>query len=187
MNEDRAFFQVPLTGSPLRGIYSLVTLPRAALDPETLLAHAPYVRSLVRELVFDAHMASDVEQEVLLAALQHSPRESRALRPWLAVLVRNFARRAWRTGARREQREHGSAQKESSVTTPAEILEREELRRTLVERVLALEEPFRDALILRFFDELPPREIARRLELPVETVRSRIKRGLELLREGFDR
>jgi RNA polymerase sigma-70 factor (ECF subfamily) len=56
------------------------------------------------------------------------------------------------------------------------------VQRAVVDAVLALPEPCRVAVLLRFFDELPPREIAERVGAPVETVRTRIKRGIELLR-----
>ncbi|NOT29644.1 MAG: sigma-70 family RNA polymerase sigma factor [Planctomycetes bacterium] len=154
---------------------------------DRVLEQAPYVRALARKLVFDAHLARDVEQEVLLAALEHAPRERGALRGWLKVIVRNFAIKAWRSSSRRARRERASARPEASVPSPAEILEREDQRRALVERVLALDEPLRAVLVLRFFEELPPREVARRLALPIETVHSRTRRGLELLRERLDR
>lgn len=156
-------------------------------DLELLLAHAPYVRALARELVFDADLARDVEQEAWLAALENAPRDRGALRGWLAALVRNFAVKAWRSSARRRERESACARAESSVPTPEDILERENLRRHLVENLLALDEPYRSALVLRFFEELPPREVARRLGVPVETARTRIRRGLECLRERLDR
>ena len=37
-------------------------------------------------------------------------------------------------------------------------------------------------MLLRFWEDLPPREIAKRMQAPVETVRTRIKRGLQELR-----
>jgi DNA-directed RNA polymerase specialized sigma24 family protein len=48
--------------------------------------------------------------------------------------------------------------------------------------VLALDEPWRSAVLWRFFHDLQPRVIAARLGVPVATVRSRVQRGLELLR-----
>lgn len=156
-------------------------------NPEAVLAQAPYVRGLARELVFDPDLARDIEQQTLLAALEHAPREPGRLRGWLAAIVRNFAVKAWRTSERRERREQACARSEAAVPSPAEILEGEDQRRQLVEHVLALDEPLRAVLILRFFQELPPREVARRLALPVETVRTRTRRGLELLRERLDR
>src|SRR5262245_22725356 len=156
-------------------------MPAAARDVETLLEHADYVRALARQLVFDEELAQDVEQQTWLAALEHAPRDPRSPRAWLASIARNFAFRAWRGQARRTHREHAASKPESAVTTPADILERESVRRALIEAVLALDEPYRTALILRYFDELEPREIAHRLGVPFDTVRTRIKRGVELL------
>src|SRR5262249_47014883 len=50
----------------------------------------------------------------------------------------------------------------------------------------ALEEPYRSTLLARYFDELPPTEIARALDVSVETVKTRLKRGLAQLRERLD-
>src|SRR5262245_46851334 len=118
-------------------------MPATAKDVEALLEHADYVKSLARQLVFDEHLAQDVEQQTWLAALEHAPRDPRSPRAWLASIARNFAFRAWRGQARRAQREHAVARTESAVTTPADILERESVRRALIEAVLALDEPYR--------------------------------------------
>jgi RNA polymerase sigma factor (sigma-70 family) len=156
-------------------------------DPEALLAHGAYVRGLARELVFDAALARDVEQETWLAALGESARDPAATRGWLAAIVRNLARRAWRSSERRRAHEAAGAELERVVPSPEEVLEREELRRRVVEAVNALEEPYRAALVLRWLEGHDPREVARRLGVPPETARTRLKRGLELLRARFDR
>ena len=41
-------------------------------------------------------------------------------------------------------------------------------------------------MLLRYFDDLAPREVASRLGVPVETVRTRLRRGLERLRTALD-
>ena len=69
----------------------------------------------------------------------------------------------------------------------ADVVEREERRRAVVAAVLALAEPLRDAVLLRFYEGLPPREIARRLAVPVETARTRVKRGVEQVRARLTR
>lgn len=53
-----------------------------------------------------------------------------------------------------------------------------ELRARLLAAVEAFDEPYRSVLRLRFFEDLPPTQIAERLALPVETVRTRLKRAL---------
>jgi len=159
--------------------------PRPGPDRELILAHAPYVRSLARRLVFDAELAKDLEQEVLLAALENAPRDPRSIKGWLSVVLRHLASKAFRSGERRTARE--AARASPAVPTPDEILAREDQRRALVEHVLALDESLRDVLVLRYFEDLPPRAIARRLSIPVETVRTRTKRGLELVRARLER
>ena len=156
-------------------------------DVEALLAHSRYVRALARELVFDAALARDVEQETWLAALDQAPRDPRALRGWLAALVRNIALKAWRSADRRRNRELEHARVERGAPTPADVAEREELRRRLVEAVNSLEEPYRSVLVLRFLEGLEPPAVARRLEVSLETVRTRQKRALERLRARLDR
>src|SRR5262249_42675732 len=78
--------------------------------------------------------------------------------------------------ARRHEREKRGAAVEALPSTQA-ILEREETRRRVVESVIGLADPHRAAIVLFYFEGLPPREIARRLDIPVETVRSRLKRA----------
>jgi RNA polymerase sigma-70 factor (ECF subfamily) len=161
-----------------------VTLP--GRDPEFVLEHSGFVRGLAQRLVFDADLARDVEQQTWLAALENAPPKNASPRTWLATLVRNFAFKAWRGAHHREQRERAFAESPREVPTPAEILERESMRREIVDAVLALDEPWRAALILRFFEELSTQDVARRLEVPHATARTRIKRGLELLRARLE-
>ncbi|NOT31430.1 MAG: hypothetical protein HOP15_13365 [Planctomycetes bacterium] len=73
-----------------------------------------------------------------------------------------------------------------AIPSTADILAREEARARVVEAVLALEEPLRTTLVLRFLEDLPPRVVAARMHVPVETVRTRTRRGLELLRANLD-
>lgn len=157
-------------------------------NPELLLAQADWVRSLVRRLVADESRADDVLQSTWLAALLHPPRDVHsvsALRAWLAKVSRRFVFRAHRSDIRRADREQFSARRERLPST-AEIVEHESARRTIVEAVLALSEPYRSTLILSFYEELAPREIAKRQGVNGSTVRNRLKRGLELLRERFE-
>ncbi|MHC4732283.1 MAG: carboxypeptidase regulatory-like domain-containing protein, partial [Planctomycetota bacterium] len=69
----------------------------------------------------------------------------------------------------------------------AESVARVELHRKVVDEVLALEEPYRSSITLRYFDGLSPKEIARRLGTPVRTVKTRLHRALERLRGRLDR
>jgi hypothetical protein len=57
----------------------------------------------------------------------------------------------------------------------------------LNDAVAALPEPYCTVVTLRFFDQLPPRAIAKRLGVSSEVVRQRLHRGLEMLRARMDR
>jgi hypothetical protein len=72
------------------------------------------------------------------------------------------------------------------TVTPADVVERAEMHRLVVDRVLALPEPYREALLLRYFEELSAAEVAERQEVPVATARTRLQRGLERLRRELD-
>lgn len=53
--------------------------------------------------------------------------------------------------------------------------------------MLELEEPYRQTVLLRYYEGLSSPEIARRLEVPAGTVRWRLSNALGLLRERLDR
>jgi RNA polymerase sigma-70 factor (ECF subfamily) len=147
--------------------------------PQTLLAHAGWVRRLAAALV-RADDADDVAQQAFAQALV-APPPSRNLRGWFAAIVRNVARRSRRDEATRVRYEaFAPAAIESG--DPALALARAELHRRVVDAVLALAEPYRSTLVLRFFDEKTAEEIALAQALPLETVRTRVKRGLAQLR-----
>jgi RNA polymerase sigma-70 factor (ECF subfamily) len=133
-------------------------------------------------LCYDDARADDVAQETLLAALKTGPRDAVRPRPWLAAVARSVMRRMRRTTERRDARERVAARPEALPATD-EIVLRASLLRSVVDEVLALSEPYRTTILLRFFEELPPRRIAELQGEPVETVRTRLKRGLAMLRE----
>jgi hypothetical protein len=66
------------------------------------------------------------------------------------------------------------------------VIERLELQSLLLEAVRGLEEPYRTAVVRRYFDGLPPRAIAAREGLPVKTVNTHLERGLQKLRGRLD-
>ncbi|MEE8105624.1 MAG: sigma-70 family RNA polymerase sigma factor [Planctomycetota bacterium] len=150
---------------------------------DELLKHAGFVRGLARKLAGDAH--EDVAQEALLAAIEHGPRHSQNVRGWLARVVRNKALMARRTDGRRSARER-STRPPAAALPVDEAVGRLELHELLVRETLALHEPYRTALILRYFDGLSPQQIGLRLGVPRRTVATRLHRALAQLRTRLD-
>ena len=155
-------------------------------DPHELLAHAPWLRSLARSLVRDEAEAEDLVQDTWSAALASPPPPASPLGPWLARVLRNRARQDARGAGRRREREERGAAGEG-LPPSEELVERMELQRLLVEGVLALDEPYRGTVVLRYYEGLSAAEIARRRGLPAATVRSHLARALAQLREFLDR
>ena len=155
------------------------------IEQAALLAEVSWIRRLASELVADRALVDDLVQETCVAALQHAPRERSKLRQWLAEVLRNTLRQHVRAQGRRVAREAAGARPEALEATDR-LVERVALQRELVDAVLTLDEPYRTAVLLRFFEELPPRAIAARLDVPVATVQSRLTRALAKLRERLD-
>jgi RNA polymerase sigma-70 factor (ECF subfamily) len=160
--------------------------PTAPTTVEALLAHADWIRALARSLVRDPDTADEVAQRALVAAWSRPPGERGSLRGWLARCIRNFAHDARRASERRGRNEALAARHEA-LPSAHDVVERANLSRELVEHVLALEEPYRAAILLRYFDEKEPERIGRELGLPAATVRTHVARGLARLRERLDR
>jgi RNA polymerase sigma-70 factor (ECF subfamily) len=159
----------------------------APLRTDELLAHAGGIRRLALGIVADSSTADDVVQETLVAAVERPPRAGVPLAPWLARVARNVAWKLRRGDARRGRRESLSARPDA---VPAdESLARAEAYRLVVDAVAALDAPYRDVVLMRYFDGIETSDIAARLGVPVETVRTRLKRAHAMLRSrlGDDR
>ncbi len=150
---------------------------------ESLLVHADWVRQVARSLVMDEDRAEDVVQQTWLAALERPPRHGANLRAWLGRVASNVARGLGRQDTRRRWREVERSPIISPVESPEQLVHRASLQRQVVDAVLGLHEPYRTTVLYRFFSELEPTEIARLQAMSVETVRTRLKRGLKMLRE----
>jgi RNA polymerase sigma-70 factor (ECF subfamily) len=150
----------------------------------TLLEHREWVRRLARTLARDEATAEDIEQDAWVAAISRPPGHASSLRAWLGRVTRNLAFNRRRAASRRTSHERTAARPEA-LRSPAEVLAEAEAHRRLVEVVLALAEPYRATVLLRYFEDLRPREVALKMGVPPETVRTRTRRALELLREGL--
>ncbi len=150
-----------------------------------LLEHGDFVRALARSLVRDAHRADDVAQETFRIALERPPQKNGNLRAWLARVARNVVLLGHRREARRQQREERTARPEA-VGATADIVARLDWESRLVHAVRELDEPYRATIVHRFFEQLAPAEIARRMKVPRKTVYTRLQRALEQLRARLD-
>lgn len=148
-----------------------------------LLEHAEWVRGLATRLVRDG--TDDAVQDLWLSALRTPPDPSRPARPWLARVLQNAARKRFRDESTRREHETAAPQPDAEPS-PEALVGRVQLQQLLVELVLGLDEPFRQTLLLRFFEGKSSAEIAEASGVPAGTVRWRLKEGLERVRTALD-
>ena len=146
-----------------------------------------WVRALAARLVFDKSHRDDLAQEVWHAALKapNASAHTAPLRAWLTGIARHLAALLYRRDARRTRRELAAAGT-GTAKSAAEVAEHAELQQRLLAAVNTLPEPMRDVVLLRYLEGLPPRAIAARLQVPIATVRTRLQRAIERLRERLD-
>lgn len=143
-------------------------------------------------LVGDAAEAEDAAQEGFIKAFYalRRFRPGAAFRPWLLEIVGNQARNQRRAGGRRAALALRASAEWSSATTgttrSAEVdAEREERRRAVLKAVDGLRDDDRLVVAYRYFFDLSEAEMAEALGCARGTVKSRLSRALERLRNSL--
>lgn len=151
-----------------------------------VLAHQEAVFRLCYLLLGDPDEAEDAAQETFLRAWRHLGRfdRTRPLRPWLLSIASNLASNRRRSAGRYVAALMRAFRNEPVAT--ANIEERSELQieaSELWQAVRQLSLPDQQIVYLRYFLELPVAETAEALGIPTGTVKSRLSRALDRLRE----
>jgi RNA polymerase sigma-70 factor, ECF subfamily len=143
----------------------------------------PRLRRYARALTRDVNAADDLVQDCLTRALSkvHLWKEGTDLRAWLFTILHNqyvnHVRRAVREGSA-----VGLSENEPSLTTAPNQSRKLEIRD--LERAIAkLPEEQRAVLLLVGLEGMRYEEVAAVLDVPVGTIRSRLSRGREMLRQ----
>jgi RNA polymerase sigma factor (sigma-70 family) len=153
---------------------------------EALAAQSARIHRLALAITQDRHMAEDLAQDAWVTLLRGSGSAPRNLSAWLTGTMGNLFRTRVRSERRRADHERANAREELEAGS-ASALERLELHEALVRAVRELKEPYRTTVLLRWFEDLEPLEIARRTGVPVRTVHTRVTRALEMLRAKLQR
>lgn len=146
-----------------------------------------YHYRLVRYLLFltGCHeRVEDMVQDTWLRVLERSNQYDGRSRfePWLFSIARNLAL----DGLRKRQHVSLDSMKEADGgTSPFLAAARSEDATRVAAALDQLEPIYREALLLRFHEELSLQEISCVVGAPVSTVSSRIRRGLSMLRSRW--
>jgi RNA polymerase sigma factor (sigma-70 family) len=157
----------------------------AALDALVARHWADAFRLALRALG-DPAAAEDAAQEAFigLARAARRARPDAAFAPWFRTIVLNSIRNHARAARRRRRHEAlraGAAPRESA----GDAGERRVLAAEVEERLRALPLDLRFPLLLHYYEGRPHEEVAAAIGCPKGTAASRIRRGLERLRESF--
>jgi RNA polymerase sigma-70 factor (ECF subfamily) len=146
---------------------------------------------LALRVVGSADTAEDVVQDAFLRIWHRADRYEPArgaARPWILRVVRNVAIDRLRTADARSRAETRS-QTDVALTAvpeePDETASRSERSRTLRRALAELPAEQRRALEIAYFEGLSHSEIAAREQMPLGTVKTRIRDGVLRLREKF--
>lgn len=152
---------------------------------DQLLAETAWMRRLAGTLVRPGKDADDLVQDAYLAGLSGSGATVFSVRAWVATVFRRTAGRTGRRERRRVEIEGRTAPSEIGADSTRSV-EIAQIHERLAREVQNLAEPFRTAVVMRFYEDATNAEIAQRIGLPEATVRSRISRGIARLRESLD-
>ncbi len=142
--------------------------------------HSARVVAYACKLARDRHLAEDVAQEVFTSVWTRAAsfRPERGDAPgWLYTLTRNKFIDNWRRGPRAAVTEEIDDQR-----LPARQGEEKDLRLTMKQALAHVSPDQRKAIETAYFGGLTYEETADELELPVGTLKSRIRLGLRTMR-----
>ena len=148
---------------------------------ELVRRHQDFVYGAVLRVVRNTALAEDISQDCFLRAYRALPdfRGDSKVRSWLYRIAHNLAINA--VTRSREYPTDTMPEIGSVLESPEKSVEMAEMRAEMEQAIEELPQDLREPLVLRELDHLSYDEIAGRLGLPLNTVRTRIFRARQAL------
>jgi RNA polymerase sigma-70 factor (ECF subfamily) len=146
-----------------------------------------YLIGSLRRLAVPSRDLDDALHEVFLVMLKRwdDYDRERPLRPWLFGIAFRVASGQRRRGGR--ELPGGGHEAEYGGEAPDEMLELSEARRLLMRALATVPVDRRAVLVMHEVDEIPMREIAEQLEIPLFTAYSRLRKARKELDSALAR
>jgi RNA polymerase sigma-70 factor, ECF subfamily len=149
--------------------------------------HTPALYGIIRRMCSDRAEAEAITQEAFLRAWENLPRSKtgQPFWPWLVQIAVNAARDALKKSRPLDFADLPDAGQTLAADDPGreESLERAEVLVRLGAAVERLPVPYRMVIAMRYQGEMSYEEIAAALRLPVNTVRTHLRRAKQRLRQ----
>ncbi len=169
---------------------------RDALE-QLVISQKQYIYSIAMTIFHNTDDAEDLTQTAFIRLFRsiHQYNGDSKFTTWLYRLVINLGRDELRSRRRKVPIINPIATDDdeldpvtlirdtNSERDPQASLEHNETRRILVEALAQLDDQYRLTLTMLYFDDMKYADIADILEIPLNTVKSHIRRGKERLRE----
>lgn len=155
----------------------------SALDTLVFRYHKP-LYGYVYRLLQDEKLAEDIVQDTFMKIYQQGQKGfvPDFFKPWMYKIATNSCRDYWRRAS--TQREYFTDKNVEREGKVYHIIDRQLERRWMIDSLNQLSPDYRAVLYLRFYQDLNYEEIALALEIPLNTVKTWISRGLKQL-EGI--
>jgi RNA polymerase sigma-70 factor (ECF subfamily) len=165
-------------------------LARAAVDDlaafgELVRRHQDFVYGAAMRVVRNPAIAEEVAQDTFIRAFRGLSdfRGEAQVRSWLYRIATNLS---LNVVTRRREYPSEALPEVAARDSPAKAAINAELRQHLTEAVAELPDSLRRPLVLREFEHLTYEEIAAELDIPLNTVRTRILRARHALRDKLE-
>jgi RNA polymerase sigma-70 factor (ECF subfamily) len=146
--------------------------------------------TLAYYLVGNNEDAEDVAQEVLIRLWNNRDKVDGARLPaWVARVTRNACmdhlrkQRSYRAIVSEQDGEETLSDASDQSPDPRSMLETSDLKGRIEEALGRMEEPYRSVVIMREIQGMAYAEISEALEIPMNTVKTNLHRGRQMLRE----
>ena len=158
-----------------------------------VLRYQRMVFSFLGKFLFQSQVLEDLAQETLLRAYRNienfNAEKGASFSTWLITIARNLAINE--QAKKKRRREHPGRFMDMnqgySEESPEDILEKCNQYSRIHNAINSLPVKFHAVVVLSYFEELSLEEIAQIEECPVGTVKSRVFRGKQILRQILER
>ena len=157
---------------------------------ETLFrVFGPRIRSYMLRLTRDGGLAEELMQETMMTVWRKAGQfsaEKGSVATWIFTIARNLRIDSYRRSRRPEIEPNDPALVPDGDPQADSVMETRQSEESLRAAMTRLPAEQREILMLAFFDELPHSQIAVTLDLPLGTVKSRIRLAFGKLREALE-
>ncbi len=151
--------------------------------------HIDLVHSAALRMVNDSHLAQDVTQNTFVALAKNATelKTRPVIAGWLHRTAQNIAAQTVRTDVRRRNREQEATAMNTLLSDSGTGVSPvwSDIAPHLDIALGELDEPDRDAVLLRYFEKKSAREMAAQLGISDDAAQKRVSRAVERLREFF--